>query len=255
MSDVPPTTGEADQQHGGSFYDDPEVFERYRLHREWSLNPNTTMEEPALLEELGSVDGALVLDLGCGNASIGRTLLDAGAASYFGIDGSERMIQSTKAALNGTTAHVERSDIEGFQAAPESFDLVLSRLALHYIEDIRQVLTNCHRWLSPGGRIVFTVVHPVITSHDARATTNEPRQDWVVDDYFVSGATRSGSAGPRAGITGPSSSTSAACTTPASRSQISGSALPFVSASMTRRSLSGGSASRSCCCSLAPAVS
>ena len=41
--------------------------------------------------------------------------------------------------------------------------------------------------LAPGGRIVFTVVHPVITSHDARASADELRADWVVDDYFAAG--------------------------------------------------------------------
>jgi hypothetical protein len=34
---------------------------------------------------------------------------------------------------------------------------------------------------------VFTVVHPVITSHDARPSSQELRTDWLVDNYFVSG--------------------------------------------------------------------
>ena len=33
----------------------------------------------------------------------------------------------------------------------------------------------------------FTVVHPVITSHDPRQNSKEPRQNWIVDDYFVPG--------------------------------------------------------------------
>jgi hypothetical protein len=33
----------------------------------------------------------------------------------------------------------------------------------------------------------LTVVHPVITSHDARASTDEFRGSWVVDDYFAAG--------------------------------------------------------------------
>lgn len=145
------------------------------------------MEEPALFEELGAVSGLRVLDLGCGDASVGRVLLDAGAASYLGVDGSTMMIQAASGELSDTAAAVERCDIEEFAAAPGSFDLVLSRMALHYVEDLGPVLGDCHRWLSGRGRVVFTVVHPVITSHDARATTEEPRQDWVVDDYFVGG--------------------------------------------------------------------
>lgn len=175
------------EQHGGSFYDLPGVFARYSRHREWSLNPNSTMEEPALLDEVGSVSGLRVLDLGCGDAAIARTLLEAGAVSYVGIDGSAKMVEHATTGLSGTAAKIQRADIESFQAAPASYDLVLSRLALHYIEDVQWVLDNCHRWLSPDGRVIFTVVHPVITSHDARGSTEEPRQDWVVDNYFVEG--------------------------------------------------------------------
>ena len=179
--------GDAGERRGGAFYDEPQVFERYRLVRQWSLNPNVVMEAPALFEELGAVSGVRVLDLGCGDAAVGRVLLEAGAARYLGVDGSARMVEAASATLNDSAGEVERRDIEEFVAAPGSFDLVLSRMALHYVDDVGRVLGECHRWLSPGGRIVFTVAHPVITSHDARASTEEPRHDWVVDDYFVRG--------------------------------------------------------------------
>lgn len=189
MTGTPQTSGAKGEGEGrgGAFYDEPEVFERYQLHRQWSLNPNVVMEEPALLAELGDVSGLRVLDLGCGDASIARVLLDGAAARYLGVDGSEKMIEAAAQALHDTAAELKRCDIEEFRAEPESFDLVLSRMALHYIDDLGAVLRQCRRWLSPSGRLVFTVVHPVISSHDARASTDQPRQDWVVDDYFISG--------------------------------------------------------------------
>jgi SAM-dependent methyltransferase len=177
----------AGERRGGAFYDEAEVFERYRQHRQWPLNPNMVMEEPALIDELGPVSGLRVLDLGCGDAEVGRVLLDAGCVSYIGIDGSEKMVQAARAALVGSVGEVARCDIEEFSAPLASFDLVVSRMALHYVEDLGRVLRVCHACLAPSGRIVFTVVHPVITSHDARASTAEPRESWVVDDYFVAG--------------------------------------------------------------------
>ena len=45
----------------------------------------------------------------------------------------------------------------------------------------------CRSTLEPQGRIVFTVVHPVITAHDARASSAELRTNWVVDEYFARG--------------------------------------------------------------------
>jgi SAM-dependent methyltransferase len=178
---------DAGDRRGGSFYDDSELFERYQQHRAWSLNPNIVMEGPALFDELGPVSGLRVLDLGCGDAEIGRCLLNAGAARYRGIDGSELMVRAALQALAGTTGEVVLGDIEDLAEPAESFDLVLSRMALHYVADLGPVLRVCRACLAPGGRLVFTVVHPVITSNDARESSGEPRQSWVVDDYFVSG--------------------------------------------------------------------
>jgi SAM-dependent methyltransferase len=178
---------DAGDRRGGAFYDDSELFERYAEHRGWSLNPNIIMERPALFDELGPVSGLRVLDLGCGDAEIGRELLNEGAARYRGIDGSTRMVQAARRMLKGTAGEAVLCDIEDLAELPESFDLVLSRMALHYVADLGRVLRACRACLAPGGRVVFTVVHPVITSHDARESSAEPRQNWVVDDYFVAG--------------------------------------------------------------------
>ncbi len=145
------------------------------------------MEHPALAEELGPVSGLRVLDLGCGEAEIGRELLSAGAARYRGIDGSTRMIEAARRVLAGTTGEAVLCDIEDLAEPAESFDLVLSRMALHYVADLGPVLRAARACLAPGGRVVLTVVHPVITSSDARASSTEPRQNWVVDDYFNTG--------------------------------------------------------------------
>jgi hypothetical protein len=64
---------------------------------------------------------------------------------------------------------------------------VISRLAPHDVADLDAVLAACRDCLVGDGRVVLTVVHPVITSHDARACSDERRTSWVVDDYFVAG--------------------------------------------------------------------
>jgi SAM-dependent methyltransferase len=78
-------------------------------------------------------------------------------------------------------------DIEDLAEPTDSFDLVLSRMALHYVADLGAVLRASRACLAPSGRVVFTVVHPVITSHDARDSSTEPRQNWIVDNYFATG--------------------------------------------------------------------
>jgi SAM-dependent methyltransferase len=172
----------------GAFYDAGELFERYRSAvRPGPWSANFVMEEPALLDALGDVRGLRVLDLGCGDAAIGRMLLESGARGYLGIDASARMVAAARDALRGIAGEARRGTIEGFSAPPESFDLVISRLALHYVEDLDAALGACRECLVPGGRMVFTVVHPVVTSHDARESGDEHRTSWVVDDYFDEG--------------------------------------------------------------------
>ena len=172
---------------GPRFYDDEQVFTTYTAHRSRPDNPNDTMERPVILELLGDVVGLRVLDLGCGDARLGRDLLAEGCASYTGLEGSERMCRVARETLAGSDGQVIETTIEAWQYPPGAFDLVVSRLALHYVEDVGAVCVAVHRTLVPGGRFVLSVEHPVITSCDRGWPAGTQRQDWVVDDYHQSG--------------------------------------------------------------------
>lgn len=164
------------------------MSERYSARRHSGANsPNTVMEEPALLAELGRVRGLEVIDLGCGDADLGRVVLSAGGRSYLGVDGSAAMVERARATLRGSVGRVVRAHSAEFSAPQRSADLVVSRMALHYLDDLAPVLVSARTWLRPGGRIVFTVPHPVLTCHDASQGAG-PRSDWVVDRYFEPGA-------------------------------------------------------------------
>jgi SAM-dependent methyltransferase len=64
---------------------------------------------------------------------------------------------------------------------------VVSSLVLHYIASLDTLFAGVRRALVPGGRFIFTVEHPVITSSD-RGWTGGPRGSWLVDTYFDVGA-------------------------------------------------------------------
>jgi SAM-dependent methyltransferase len=175
------------EKEGREFFDNPDVFRQYRQHRESRDNPNDTMERPVILELLGRVNGARILDLGCGDGQLGRHVLDRGAASYFGVDGSQKMVALAKENLRGSVADVIRDDIRTWTYPPGAFDVVLSRLALHYIENLDGVLHQIRRCLIPEGRFIFSVEHPVLTSSDKALPPGNVRQDWIVDNYFKIG--------------------------------------------------------------------
>ncbi|HXU68698.1 MAG TPA: methyltransferase domain-containing protein [Polyangia bacterium] len=172
---------------GPDFYDDAAVFATYMAHRERPSNPNDTIEAPIVDELLGDVRGARVLDLGCGAAAFGRQLMERGAAAYTGVEASAKMAAAARDALAGTGAVVEKR-IEDFAYPAAAFDIVVSRLALHYVRDVGPIFSAVSRSLLAGGRFVFSVEHPVITSCSRGWIAGTQRQDWIVDDYFRTGA-------------------------------------------------------------------
>ena len=172
---------------GYEFFDDEAILETYQSRRALPTSPNETIEYPIFRELLGEVKGLDVLDLGCGEAEFGAELLDKGARSYVGLEASEKMANSAKERLRGRHAKVIRSTIEDHDFAPASFDLVISQLVLHYIEDLLATFRRVYETLKPGGRFVFSAEHPIITSSSQSLTVSERRTAWLVDDYFKTG--------------------------------------------------------------------
>jgi SAM-dependent methyltransferase len=169
---------------GPQFYDQAAVFQTYMQHRQSPDNPNDTLEKPMILSLLGSVNGSHILDLGCSDAALGKTLLAQGAVSYLGLDGSRNMVERARQTLLGTAGKVTQADICSWTYPSNAFDCVFSRLALHYIKDVDHVFQQVLQALRPGGQFVFSVEHPVITSCDRAWQGVGSRQDWIVDDYF-----------------------------------------------------------------------
>lgn len=169
---------------GPQFYDHATVFQTYMHHRQRPDNPNDTLERPIIVALLGPVRGAHLLDLGCGDAALGPALLAQGAASYLGLDGSQNMVERAQQTLTGTGGRVIQADMRSWAYPANTFDLVLSRLALHYIADVAPVFQQVFQTLRPTGRFVFSVEHPVLTSSDRAWQGGGGRQEWMVDHYF-----------------------------------------------------------------------
>lgn len=172
---------------GAEFYDDDDIFNTYMARRQRTGNPNDMMEKPVILELIGDLTNQRILDLGCGDATFGREALTQGCQSYLGVEGSSNMVKSAQQVLTGTTGKVVQASIEGWAYPPLAFDLVISRLVLHYIEDIDAIFREVHQTLANRGRFVFSVEHPVITSCHRAWQGQGKRQDWIVDNYFDTG--------------------------------------------------------------------
>ncbi|WLD94760.1 class I SAM-dependent methyltransferase [Alkalihalobacillus sp. AL-G] len=172
--------------YGSNYYDENAFFEAFQKRRDRPESPNNAIEGPALISMLDGVDGKSVLDLGCGTGDFGAELFQIGAVNYHGVDGSERMIEAARVKLKDTNAKLWQGHLEEIQIQESVYDLIVSRLAFHYLKDVKPLFKKVYLALPLNGRLVFSVQHPVLTA-SMKSTGEGKRTDWIVDDYFHSG--------------------------------------------------------------------
>lgn len=167
-----------------SFYDDEHSLDAYLAHRHADVtSPNLVMEDPAFRAEVGEVDGLDILDLGCGDGTYAAKCLADGCASFIGVDAASGMIDRAKVTAPGATFSV--ASMEALELDADAHDLVVSRMALHYVADLDPVLREVRVGLRPGGRFVFSVIHPVLTA--SLDVAEGQRTSVTVDNYFNRG--------------------------------------------------------------------
>lgn len=147
-----------------NIYDDARFFAEYQRMRRTETGLNAVLEQPALRRLLPPVSGSAVVDLGCGCGELCRELAASGATNVLGIDPSANMLAEARAHLSPPTVRYRRMFMEDLHLPPSSVDLVVSSLALHYVADLHQLLANARDWLRPGGRVVASMEHPVMTA-------------------------------------------------------------------------------------------
>ncbi len=137
---------------------------------------------------LPDLRGLRVLDLGCGYGWFCRWARENGAAQVTGIDVSEKMLaRATEAGQDDAIAYV-RADMERLELPAESFDLAYSSLAFHYVENLDRLMSAVFRSLVPGGRLVFSVEHPIYTAPSKPGWFEiAGRKTWPVDSYLDEG--------------------------------------------------------------------
>jgi ubiquinone/menaquinone biosynthesis C-methylase UbiE len=140
-------------------------------------------EKPAMQVELPDVRGWDVLSLGCGSGVDTQHLKDKGAKRAVGIDLTPELIEIAKRDNPQCEFHV--MDMETLDFADESFGLVYSSLAIHYlIGGHEKALKEAYRVMKPGGILLFSDGHPVGSAFEAIEDSDivEDRRLGIVKD-------------------------------------------------------------------------
>jgi len=120
---------------------------------------------PAVIDLCEPLAGKKILDIGCGEGYVGRTLLKRGAAHVHGIDISQAMIDHAEqlGQQHGlTNATYACDDIRNLKSSNEQVDLVLAMFLFNYlnVEETAAVMQKAYEQLKPGGYFIFSVPHP-----------------------------------------------------------------------------------------------
>lgn len=146
---------------------------------------------PATKRLLELRPGECVLDAGCGNGLYARRLAAMGA-DVVAFDFSSELIERARAR---TTTHAERIEYRVMDATDEAalltlgerrFDAAICQMALFDIADIQPLMHALVQLLRPGGRLIFSVIHPCFNNpHMTFVAEMEDREGDIVTVYSV----------------------------------------------------------------------
>lgn len=171
-------------------YDEKSFFEKYSQMSRSKDGLNGAGEWETLKTLLPSFKDAKVLDLGCGYGWHCLYALENGAKNIIGIDISSKMLAVAQAKTNSPKVEYLCSAMEDIKFADETFDIIISSLAMHYIQDYKLVIEKIVKCLKTNGRFIFSCEHPVFTAYgtqDWKYDENGKILYFPVDNYYLEG--------------------------------------------------------------------
>lgn len=141
------------------------------------------VEHATVLQLLPDVRGQIVLDAGCGSGRYLREL-EARGAKALGMDLSGSMLNRARE----STTRLARGDIRALPFDAMSIDLVVCGLALGDVAELELALQEVARVLRPGGRVLYSVVHPAGETAGWSRTFEIDGRQLAIDSHWHSPA-------------------------------------------------------------------
>ncbi len=171
-------------------YDNQAFFQQYAEMSRSKEGLSAAGEWSQLRPLFPELSGKAVLDLGCGYGWHCKFAQEQGACRVLGIDLSQRMVEEARRRNSGRNITYQVCGIEEYQYPAAQWDLVVSNLALHYIEELAPVFQKVRRTLKDGGVFLLNMEHPTFTAgvgQDWLYDGEGEIQCWPVDGYFLPG--------------------------------------------------------------------
>ena len=131
-----------------------------------------------------------VLDLGCGYGWHCRYAIENKSKLVTGVDISEKMLQIAISKTKDKNVQYIHKSIEEVDFKEKSFDIIISSLALHYVESYDEIIKKIYKWLNKNGHFVFSIEHPIFTAYGNQDWIYSEENEilhWPIDNYFYEG--------------------------------------------------------------------
>ena len=154
---------------------DPEEIAKFEAlaHRWWDRNrefkPLHDMNPLRLdyIERFATMDGARILDVGCGGGILSEGMAKAGA-EVTGIDMGEAPLSVAKLHLLESKLEVEYRQISVEDLAdetPGSYDIITCMEMLEHVPDPASTIEACSRLVKPEGDLFFSTINRNLKSY------------------------------------------------------------------------------------------
>ncbi len=164
-----------------NIYDNPDFFAGYSALRNNEQGFNAVLEQPTMRSLLPALKDLTILDIGCGFGDFCRYARSEDAANVVGIDVSERMLAVAKEKTQAANIEYQCIPIEKFIPA-QTFDIIVSSVTFHYVEDYVALCKKLFSWLKPNGTLVFSVEHPICTAYSSGVHVTQT-DIWPIKNY------------------------------------------------------------------------
>jgi 2-polyprenyl-3-methyl-5-hydroxy-6-metoxy-1,4-benzoquinol methylase len=116
---------------------------------------------------LDHIQGRRVLDIACGEGYGSAAMAAAGAGKVIGVDVSEEACAHARAKYG---IEAREGSAEAMPVGDGEVEVVVSFETIEHLHDVKAFLRECHRVLSPGGKIIIST--PNLPVYHERAPDN-----------------------------------------------------------------------------------